>query len=416
MLKRPNTTYYRHSLLCLLALCLLACASDDDDNSANHSADNTFKMVSYNVGLAPNFVPYTRERVPANEQLMAELEADVVCLQEVWLDEHVQALSSALTSRYPYQLTADPGQIVTSDAACSDADIVDLVACANTQCDSLSGTELVACVTAQCGSLLTALPSTCFNGVVASVGTANITTELLVGIVTQPTGIFSYGGSLGLILASRYPLQNTEFQDFIEDSSSVHRGALYAEVEVNETTVVVGCTHSTADLSGSIEYPQSGKHGSWAGENLYQQDQMISFVKEKAGTRAIFFAGDFNCSIANEQESVIAGFPDSCQRWLDDGFVDPGAAQLGCTFCSNENLILSPQAVAGGGGGEGDLFLDHIYVKNLPSAESIVATRLMDDLVSVDALDPPQELALEDAPISTHPSDHFGMGLEALLF
>ena len=132
---------------------------------------------------------------------------------------------------------------------------------------------------------------------------------------------------------------------------------------------------------------------------------MISFVNHKAGDRPILFGGDFNCSIANASNGVDAEFPDNCQLWLDDGFVDPAAEQLPWTFCNDENLILQQ------GSGTDNTLLDHVFVKNVESADAIVADRVFDDPVSIEALDPPAELQPEDSPMMTHPSDHFGVEL-----
>jgi len=239
------------------------------------------------------------------------------------------------------------------------------------------------------------------------VGIPDITVEAMIEAVTQPTGLFTYDGALGLMLASKYELRAREFQDFIDDSSSSHRGALYAEIEVNRATQVVACTHPTANLA-NIPYPGSGKHGSWGGENRFMQEQMIAFANNKAGDNPIFFAGDFNCSIANESTGVAGDLAANCQLWRDDGFVDPAAEQLPCTYCSDENLLLEEEE------GSKEL-LDHIFVKNVDGNNAIVAERVFDDPVSIEALVPPSELQPEDSPMLTHPSDHFGVELEITL-
>jgi hypothetical protein len=51
-------------------------------------------------------------------------------------------------------------------------------------------------------------------------------------------------------------------------------------------------------------------------------------------------------------------------------------------------------------------------VKNLETANAIVAERVFDDPVSIEALVPPSELEPEDSPMLTHPSDHFGVELD----
>lgn len=394
-------------LFCIAAVLLLSACSDGDSN--NNNKTDSLTVTSYNVGLALNFVPYTEERLPVNEALLADSDSDVLCLQEVWLEEYVEDIEQALQEDYPYIYTVEPEQVFSEAAACTDEEIAGFAECGNTQCSGLSGNALVGCASTQCGAALAELSPDCFDGVTATVGIPDITVEIMVETVTQPAGLFAYDGALGLMLASKYELRAREFQDFIDDSSSNHRGALYAEIEVNKQTHVVACTHPTANLDGTIPYPGSGKHGSWAGENRFMQQQMIAYANNKAGNNPIFFAGDFNCSIANASNGVEGDFAENCRLWLDDGFVDPAAEQLPCTFCNDENLILEME------GGSGDFLLDHVFVKNLDRTNAIVAERVFDDPVSIEALVPPAELQPEDSPMMTHPSDHFGVQLDIKL-
>lgn len=395
-------------LLCVAAALLLPACSNNNKNF-NDNRIESLTVTSYNMGFALNFVPYTEERLVANEQLLADYDSDVLCLQEVWLEEYVEGIEQALKPNYPHIYTVEPEQRFSESAACTDEEIAGFAECGETQCTGLTGSDLVGCASAQCGVFLAELSPGCFDGVIATVGIPDVTVEAMVEAVTQPTGLFAYDGALGLMLASKYELRAREFQDFIDDSSSNHRGALYAEIEVNNTTQVVACTHPTANLTETIPYPGSGKHGSWEGENRFMQEQMIAFANAKAGDKPIFFAGDFNCSFANESNGVDGDFAANCQLWLDDGFVGPAAEQLPCTYCSDENLILEMQ------GSSGDFLLDHIFVKNLDSTNAIVAERVFDEPISIEALDPPSELQPEDSPMLTHPSDHFGVELEITL-
>jgi|TARA_R110002073_G_scaffold73972_5_gene180733 5'-nucleotidase len=366
---------------------------------------DSLKVSSYNMGLAQNFVPFTQERLVANEALLADYESDVICFQEVWLEDSVTAVEAALGGSYPHRYKVPAEQVFSAGAACTLAEITPLENCANTNCTGLSGTALVSCVTTSCVASFPA--GACLDGVIGAVGLPGVTVEQVVEVVTQPAGKFAFGGSTGLMLASKYELKNREFQDFIDDSTGNHRGALYAEILLNGKNHVVGCTHPTANLEGTLAYPDSGNFTSWEAENRFMQQEMISFVNAKAGSKPIFFGGDFNCSIANASTSVDEEFPDNCQLWLDDGFIDPAAAQLPCTYCETENLVLQP------GAGTGASLLDHIFVKNLgaTATASIVAERVFDDPVNIIALDPVSELQLLDSPMVTHPSDHFGVEL-----
>ena len=387
-------------IILAVALVLTGCSDSSDEPGIPR-----LTVTTYNVGLALNFVPYSNERLVANAELLANYDSDVMCFQEVWLDYQVEAISEAVRDRLPHIYTVPPEQVFADDAACSAEEIAGLEACTRAQCPGLSGSDLIACVPAQCGASFADLSPNCFDGVVAAVGTPDITVDELVDTVTQPTGKFAYEGSLGLILASRYPLENRAFQDFIDDSSTNHRGALYADIRVGRDTYVVGCTHTTANLSASIDYPPSGKHGSWQGENRFMQEQLMAFAKNKAAGRPILMAGDFNCGLANAAHGVDAEWPENCQLWLDAGFMDPGAEQLPCTFCYSENSILQL------GSGDSDTFLDHIYVHNVSANTPLQAERVLDDTVAIEATDPPQELAAEDSPIMLHPSDHYAVEL-----
>lgn len=404
-MKHISLTRTGHVLFPLIAAVAISACSDSSDSSGTHG----LSVTSYNVGLAPNFVPYALERVAANEALLADFSTDVICLQEVWQAEHIAALGSALEANYPHTYSVPAQQVYTGSAACTEEELDDFANCARTQCPGLSGNALVECGTGQCGVFIPQLSPSCFDGVVATVGLPGITVDSLVDAVTQPVGKFAYDGALGLMLASRYPLENRHFQDFVEDSSAIHRGALYADIQVNGRHHLVGCTHTTANLSGSIPYPESGKFGSWEAENFFMQQQLIGFANNKAGGRPIFFAGDFNCSIANPANGVDAEFPDSCKAWLDDGFADPVAEQLPCSFCAEENTLRKMQ------GSSGDTLLDHVFVKNVADNAMMTAERVLDDQVSIEALDPVSELAPEESPAMSHPSDHFGVEVRVRL-
>jgi endonuclease/exonuclease/phosphatase family metal-dependent hydrolase len=386
------------------ALLLITACSNDGSSGKPYFKADTLKVTSYNVGLALNFVPYTRERLPVNEELLADYDSDVICLQEVWLEEQVEGIVEALKPNYPEIYTVPAEQIFSDSAACTEQEITPFAQCVTEQCPGLSGADLVACTPVQCGDPLFALPPVCLDAVLGSVGIPDVTVEAVVEAVTQPAGKFAFDGALGLILASKYPLEAREFQDFIDDSTSNHRGALYAEININKQTQVVGCTHPTANLS--IEYPASGKHGSWEGENRFMQQQMIEFVNAKAGDNPIYFGGDFNCSIANPATGVDGDFADNCQLWLDNGFSSPAKDQLPCTFCYEENLLLKPE------GGVGGSLLDHVFVKNLEATTAITAERVFDRPVAIESVDPVSELQPEDSPKLTHPSDHFGVELD----
>ncbi len=55
------------------------------------------------------------------------------------------------------------------------------------------------------------------------------------------------------------------------------------------------------------------------------------------------------------------------------------------------------------------MLLDHVFVKNVSNTLAITAERIFDERVEIEALNPEQELLQDSSPMSTHPSDHFGV-------
>ena len=216
-----SKNHYPAKIISLLTLVgLMSACSNDGSNGKPYYKSDTLKVTSYNVGLALNFVPYTRERLPVNEDILADYDSDVICLQEVWLDEQVEAITEALKPVYPEIYTVPAEQIFSDSAACTDEEITPFAQCVTDLCPGLSGADLVACAPVQCGGPLFQLPPVCLDAVLGSVGIPDVTVETVVEAVTQPAGKFAFDGSLGLVLASKYPLEAREFQDFIEDSTS----------------------------------------------------------------------------------------------------------------------------------------------------------------------------------------------------
>jgi endonuclease/exonuclease/phosphatase family metal-dependent hydrolase len=50
----------------------------------------SFSVASFNVGLAFGYVPEASARVVPITEAIAELDADVVCLQELWLEQDAE--------------------------------------------------------------------------------------------------------------------------------------------------------------------------------------------------------------------------------------------------------------------------------------------------------------------------------------
>ena len=90
----PNTSKRSLAAIATVVAAFLGISACSDSSDAPEIQSLT--VTSYNAGLALNFVPYSNERLAANADLLAAYDTDVMCFQEVWLDDQVETLSDAV--------------------------------------------------------------------------------------------------------------------------------------------------------------------------------------------------------------------------------------------------------------------------------------------------------------------------------
>ena len=65
------------------------------------SAKDSLKVVTYNLGLAHTFVPLAEERLPELGKALANSDADILCLQEVWEKKDRKKIAKAVKKTFP---------------------------------------------------------------------------------------------------------------------------------------------------------------------------------------------------------------------------------------------------------------------------------------------------------------------------
>jgi hypothetical protein len=234
-------------------------APDDAAGDGQPSAPST-TLVAFNVGLAPNFVPYSTERVPLVASALSELQADVVCLTELWLQSDRNAILQATNGAFPHSYFHVTEEEIdeNAEAACAAEEASALFDCVNAACTDTP--DLVGCVLANYGAEFGALSTGCLGCV-----SANVSKPLgdIFALCTGGTSSFAYGGHNGLLLLSRLPLQDATWTAL--DSSLVQRAALSARTSQGLGVI---CTHLAADLS-AIQ-PYTGPYDSFEAEQRLQ--------------------------------------------------------------------------------------------------------------------------------------------------
>jgi endonuclease/exonuclease/phosphatase family metal-dependent hydrolase len=355
----------------------------------------SFSVASFNVGLAFGYVPEASARVVPITEAIAELDADVVCLQELWLEQDAEGnwtsgtieavlggTASTFEHAYWSRTMAPDG---SEPVGCSVEEAEPLEACVVASCGDVPPENLADCVLAECVDEFMGTSAGCQSCMAANLG------QPLEAIIAACKGVTQSGigfdGHNGLAILSRLPLRSTEIREL--DYALTARSILHASVELESGGAVeVLCTHLAADLSTSIDYPEGGTYASFGEENRAQTDAILGFAEELGGT--VVMAGDFNHG--PDRNGARAELPENYAAVLDAGFTDPIAeAGASCTYCDGNALI--------GGMGESGTLIDHVYVPEGVRVSG--AGVVLDERIEVTGAD--------GNAITVNLSDHFGV-------
>lgn len=364
----------------MLALSVLVACKSEKEPPAGTPEPLT--VASFNAGLALGFVPGAESRTPLVAEALAGMDADVICLQEVWTPDQVAAIEAAVADVYPHRHF--PAAQQSPDATCGATDLDPLVQCLTDSCDSTCADEVPDCAFSACAVPFVLLPLDCMRCAMAHVG--DDPAEVAESCVSDPVE-FAYGGSFGTGILSKKPLQGVE--EHVFSSTSNRRGVTHAVVDAG-VSVDVYCTHLTA-VFDTIPYPRAV--GSWQEEQVVQVDEMLSFLDETGGDHRVL-VGDLNTGPAVEAQGIVSEAFVSYDALVEAGAADPYLELDGrCTFCAS-NPILSQT------GQTDDVLIDHVLTWGM---EASAATRILDGEVSA-------ETCLAGVDLSTSAlSDHYGI-------
>lgn len=332
---------------------------------ATLACNGPMTVATYNAGLALGFVPGAEDRAQPTADAVASLDADVVCVQEVWQPEHVALFESG----WDHTLMPAAQQEFGDGAACTDEELSGLLECVDENCADACTDELVDCVFDNCAFPFLGLEETCQGCVMANVGgdIADVTDTCLV----EDTH-YAYDGAFGTGILSKHPLLRTE--EHVLSSTTNRRSVLHAVVDGPRGETDVYCTHLTAifDL-----IPYTGDAESWDAEQAAQVDDLRAFVDETA-TGEVILLGDFN----NGPDQHVNNY-----NALSAGYTNPYDGE--CTYC-RDNPLNSEDSE--------DRVIDHVLLRDLDA--DATATRVLDAAIDVETCGEVNTGAL---------SDHYGV-------
>ena len=365
-----------------LLLAMVACKKDKSGDTS--TTDQSVTAVTYNAGLAVGFVPGAESRAPQVADAVGALDADLVCLQEVWKPEHVAMFEEANPDAFPNTHFPAPSQETLPDPACADGVIDPLINCIDTNCADVSCTdELVDCLFAECPLdflLLKDYPA-CMECVQANVGG---TAEEVQATCESEHTRYAYGGSFGIGFMSPHDLGTVD--EHVFSSTTNRRMVMHAVVDGPSGQFDAYCTHLTA-VFDTIPYPSDT--GSWAEEQAAQMTDMLSWIDSTKQTDRVLLLGDMNAGPAVGSD-VVAEVPDNWAILAASGMPDPYAdAGNPCTFCPDNPLTSE---------GTTPVIIDHILTDGWTDATS--TERIFTEEITADRCG-------TDIPAAL--SDHYGV-------
>lgn len=327
--------------------------------------ENAMRVATFNAGLARNFVPYAEERVESVIDGIAGIDADVVCLQEVWEQPDIDALVAGVSSAFPHAYVVVTEEDNSDSApACSTREVGPLLTCVQANCAEAA--DFVGCALGNCADEYTSTATSCQQCIASNVSLP--LDELEVACTTASSSL-SYGGHNGLVLLSK-----TEFEAMgstVFESSLVQRAALHGVVD----GVDVFCTHLAADLSGTQDY--LGPFDSYAAEQKAQIDALLNWIGGRTddGDERVLL-GDFNTGPALGA-SIDAELVDNWTDLTDAGWTSVylDSADPQCTYCASNPLVTSEKST----------LIDHVLIAG--AFNSAAAERIADSAIRIDGVD-----------------------------
>ena len=360
------------------------------------SSNAGLKVVTYNLALAPPYVPLAKERLPYIQKALISFPADILCLQEAWKEEGQKKILKSLKDLYPYEYTSSIESSKSKrNSTCRWQELFGKdrpLRCMLKSYFTLKhkGMGIFDRFLHTCSHAFKNLVEEnleCATSLMAQSGK-----NPFLGLFTILMGQgerFVYKGSNGLMLLSKYPLLGAHLLDLSSISTLINRGALVAKVESKGKRYKIICTHLAANLSEKIPY--LGILGGWAEENKAQLARLSEEALES--TLPTLLMGDLNCGLAHQEFSIDPNFESSCRLLEGTGLTNHLAKNNPeCTHCSRNTLSK----------GKGkNVLIDHIYVRGASVKSSEVIFK-----------GPVIIKTKKNDKVLTHLSDHFGVLLE----
>jgi endonuclease/exonuclease/phosphatase family metal-dependent hydrolase len=415
------------SLVFFSILALLAACSTTDDGTGWTGNPDEVAIETYNLALAGAFIAYEQERRELLPDAIANSDADVLCLQEVWEQADKETIRDAAAARFPNVFIFEDNLLTTLDdpedqngdtppppttVPCPEGDAQNdmdaAIDCASLNCNTLSPgdengrTTSIDCAIDECIDVvapLLAVPR-CYACLATQLPTSTFA-QIRESCPTVVEQDLAFEGQNGVMILSRYPLKDTV--NWVIPGTWNRRVIMSATVELpDDKELDVYCNHLTP-VFDSIAFPYTGQYGNgeigaagWEEELLLQAQKLIDYVEVTSGETPAVILGDLNAGRDYPAQEIFQD-GEAALDLLETAFTPAYTADYvpQCTFCIT-NPVGEPEAE------DVSNWIDHIHLYNLLATSVLATSRTFDqDVVPV----PDGTGGEMQVPLS----DHFGM-------
>lgn len=305
-------------------------------------------------------------RIARREAIIHELrrlDADVVCMQEIWIGQDVERIVRELSDLYSFSFSKLhlpgklggflPSQEGPSMPPCNSFHIDEFTSCARrNKCIRRKYTrgQISACISFHCYYQFEMLSQKCVSCMVVGFSNMRSMYQKCAGIGLPAINMRTMNEP-GLLLLSKRPLVNARYTDFHPYTKEmIERGHIEADTEDLGKVV---CTHNTADSHEytELELSRRGIYSSFLEQGHSERTQLI---KKFGHTYPLVLAGDFNTGDAFGP-LINQEVPQEFSHLARAFDVSPLKQ---CTFCwPHENIYTKTTSAAQ------NSVIDHVFYK-----------------------------------------------------
>ena len=384
-------------LFLLIASVAVGCGSTSGGTGGSGGSSEV-TIETFNLALAGAFIPYEQQRRELLPTAIADSDADILCLQEVWTQADKELIRDAAAANFPNSVIftddlntelndatdqngnvpPEPMTVPCPEGSAQD-DMNAVIDCVAAKCNTIAPddengqTTSIACAIDNCVALVAGLfgEPRCYACLATQLPTSTFG-QIRSTCPTVVNQVLAFEGQNGVMILSRYPLK--------DEANWVIPGTWNQRVIVSATAELPGgkeldiyCNHLTPKFD-SLAFPYTGQYGNgetdaagWEAEQLLQAQKLINRVETISGETPAAILGDLNTGHAFPPD--IAAEAEPTLDLLETVFVPAYTADYApeCTFCTSN-------PVGDAGPDDVSVWIDHILLYNLP-AESVIATK-----------------------------------------